>query len=154
MRLRLKVRLQRIFISILYYSRLLEILNTFANKFELHKCVISTVPIPRIKRRQKGVLQILVYHRVNNDFDQFFPAMPIELFEQQMNYLCATYTIFPLREAVERLRTNDIPENAVAITFDDGYKDNFTNAFSILQRLRIPATIFLSAAAIDSGNIL
>ena len=52
------------------------------------------------------------------------------------------------------MKTCDIPDNAIAVTFDDGYKDNFVNAFPILRQFRIPATIFLATGSIGSGRIL
>jgi peptidoglycan/xylan/chitin deacetylase (PgdA/CDA1 family) len=49
---------------------------------------------------------------------------------------------------------NDVPDNLIVITFDDGYRDNYTNAFPILKELSIPATIFLATDGIGSGGIL
>jgi peptidoglycan/xylan/chitin deacetylase (PgdA/CDA1 family) len=71
-----------------------------------------------------------------------------------MEYLASHFSICSLGEAIERLKRNDIPDNAVVITFDDGYKDNYINAFPILKRLSIPSTIFLATDAIGSGRIL
>jgi len=46
------------------------------------------------------------------------------------------------------------PEPVISITFDDGYQDNFLNAFPILQRYGLPATIFLTTGSIDSREPL
>jgi peptidoglycan/xylan/chitin deacetylase (PgdA/CDA1 family) len=91
---------------------------------------------------------------VNDDRDPFFSATPTRVFTKQMEYIASRFTVCSLEEAVERLKRNDIPENAVVVTFDDGYKDNYMNAFPILKSLSIPATIFLTTDAIGSGNIL
>jgi peptidoglycan/xylan/chitin deacetylase (PgdA/CDA1 family) len=46
------------------------------------------------------------------------------------------------------------PETLIGITFDDGYQDNFHNAFSILKRYGVPATIFLTTGSLDSREPL
>jgi peptidoglycan/xylan/chitin deacetylase (PgdA/CDA1 family) len=55
---------------------------------------------------------------------------------------------------VERLTEDAIPDNAVVVTFDDGYKDNYRNAYPILTRYSIPATVFLATGAVDEGKPL
>ena len=51
------------------------------------------------------------------------------------------------------LHNKALPENAVAITLDDGFADNYTNAFPILAEHQIPATIFLATGCINSTNL-
>jgi peptidoglycan/xylan/chitin deacetylase (PgdA/CDA1 family) len=91
---------------------------------------------------------------VNDDKDPFFPGTPIEVFSQQMQYLARNYTLLSLEEAVNTTVRGTIPDSAVVITFDDGYRDNYTCAFPVLKRLGIPATIFLATGAIGTGKVL
>ena len=67
-----------------------------------------------------------------------------EIFEQQLEYLKKEYTILPLEEALQRLRSGNLPKNALSITFDDGYENNYLYAFPILKGLELPATFFVT----------
>jgi peptidoglycan/xylan/chitin deacetylase (PgdA/CDA1 family) len=71
-----------------------------------------------------------------------------------MEGLSRYYTVLPLEELVGRALVGDVPANAVAITFDDGYQDNYEHAFPILKQFGIPGTIFLSTGVINRPGIL
>src|SRR5439155_7178200 len=93
------------------------------------------------------------YHRINDEHDPFLPAVSTELFERQMRIMAERHKVVSLHELLDRLE-GDAPETLLAITFDDGYQDNYRNAFPIMQRYGLPATIFLTTGAIDSGQPL
>ncbi|MCI0547888.1 MAG: polysaccharide deacetylase family protein [Candidatus Rokubacteria bacterium] len=96
---------------------------------------------------------ILTYHRVNDEQDPFLPALPTAVFEAQIGYVARAYCVLTVEELVERARRGELPRNAVAVTFDDGYRDNLTHAAPILARHRVPATIFLATGFIGSGEV-
>jgi peptidoglycan/xylan/chitin deacetylase (PgdA/CDA1 family) len=100
----------------------------------------------------RGRAQILIYHRVNDEGDPYFGGIPTSRFERQMAYLADRYDVLPLADLVAGLRSGGLPPRAVAITLDDGYRDNFENAFPIFRRHSIPATIFLTTAAIGTDR--
>jgi peptidoglycan/xylan/chitin deacetylase (PgdA/CDA1 family) len=139
---------------VLFYTGVLNLFNRFANKFEYNKNEEGKLGFPFVKRRKAGNVQILVYHRVNDDSDAFFPGTPIEVFKNQMEYLAENFNICSLDSAVEKMVSKDVPDNTVVITFDDGYRDNYLNAFPTLKNLSIPATIFLATDAIGSKRVL
>jgi peptidoglycan/xylan/chitin deacetylase (PgdA/CDA1 family) len=95
-----------------------------------------------------------MYHRVNNEADAIFEGVPTKEFAAQMESLSRYYTVLSLEEVVERASTGDVPPNSVAVTFDDGYHDNYEHAFPILKRFGIPTTIFLTTGVIDTPGIL
>ena len=97
---------------------------------------------------------ILSYHRVNRDGDPFFPALPTDVFERQMAFVARAYVVLPVEELADRMRQGKLPRNALAITFDDGYRDNLTHAAPILARHGLPATVFAVTDAIGNGEPL
>jgi peptidoglycan/xylan/chitin deacetylase (PgdA/CDA1 family) len=105
------------------------------------------------KRRTESSARILYYHRVNDDRDPFFPAISTGVFEEQMRFIARHYRVVSLSEMMDHLETG-APGTVVAVTFDDGYADNYYNAFPILQRYNLPATIFLATGSIDTGEPL
>ena len=105
---------------------------------------------PRFARR----FQVLAYHKVSPDPHPFFEPDHPSVFEQHMQFLSRCYRVMPLMEIVERNRRGDIPHRAVAITFDDGYRDNYEYAFPILKKYGLSATIFVATGSIDTGEPL
>ena len=105
------------------------------------------------KKREEPSARILYYHRVNDDGDPFFPSISTALFEQEMKHLARHYRVVSLGGILEHLEDGS-PEPLLAITFDDGYQDNYQNAFPVLQRYGLPATIFLTTGSIDSRDPL
>jgi peptidoglycan/xylan/chitin deacetylase (PgdA/CDA1 family) len=104
-----------------------------------------------LRKREQPSARILYYHRVNNDNDPFFPAISTALFEAEMKFLHKNYLVVSLTELLQRLAGKST-EPVLAITFDDGYRDNYQHAFPILQRYDLPATIFLTTGNMDTGE--
>lgn len=116
------------------------------------------------KRNSKGKGVILTYHRISNYtrkenkrvfYAKFEIGISKKLFETQMRYIKEKMCPMPLQEMVRLIREGEkIPDHAVAITFDDGYQDVYNNAFPILKKCQIPATIFVLPQNIGCTNIL
>lgn len=106
------------------------------------------------ERRAEGSGRILYYHRVNEERDPFFPASATQLFEQQISFVARHYKVLPLSELLDRLERGDALGSMAAITFDDGYQDNYHCAFPILRKYGLQATIFLTTGGIDDRRPL
>lgn len=93
---------------------------------------------------------ILQYHHVANDTPRTTSVTPAE-FRQQMQHLKDLgYQVVSLDVIIEGLtQQKPVPDNAVAITFDDGFANVFTNARPILKEFNYPYTMFLGPALID-----
>lgn len=89
-------------------------------------------------------IPILSFHRVNDEDDPFFPSMPAAMFAARMQHIAENYVVLPLEELADRLGRGPMPRNALALTFDDGYRDSLTHAAPILARYGLPATVFLA----------
>ena len=98
---------------------------------------------------------VLIYHRVNPDRDAFFSAMTPELFDAQMGYLARNCHVLSLSEIVKRVNHGlGVHPFTMAITFDDGYRDNYIYAMPILKKYGLPATLFAATAFIGSGRVM
>lgn len=106
------------------------------------------------RRRRKGKFLILYYHSVNPHRRHEVNVKP-EVFQKQMVYLKNHFSPVTLEKGVERMRRGEgssLPW--VALTFDDGYQDNYTYAYPILRELGIPFTIFLTVGYIGGDKLL
>ncbi len=101
----------------------------------------------------RGLPRIVYYHNVHGPDDDMSwchessLSMPTELFRQQVEYLRRHYAVVSLEEAVAAA-----DPRVVAITFDDGYRGVYQNAFPILRGYRLPATVFLVSDSLGSRS--
>ena len=97
-------------------------------------------------------LSILIYHRVLPEPDPLSTSeVDSARFDLQMKHLSRIFTVMPLTEAVERLKSGTLPARAASITFDDGYTDNVEIALPILKKHKIPATFFIATGYLNGG---
>jgi peptidoglycan/xylan/chitin deacetylase (PgdA/CDA1 family) len=115
-----------------------------------------TLALNAVTRARGQQFLILTYHRVNDEANPLsIEAIPVSVFERQMRYLAMHCRVVLLEELLICLYDRrPVPGNAVAVTFDDGYRDNYTHAFPILRRYGLPATVFLATGCIDTGELL
>ncbi|WJG09334.1 polysaccharide deacetylase family protein [Aliiglaciecola sp. LCG003] len=109
--------------------------------------------IPALKAEpQESHGVILMYHHVSEDTPPSTTISP-KMFEQHMAYLQQHHTVVALSSLVNSIRNKQpLPENAVAITFDDGYENIFLNAHPILKRYGFTYTVFINPPLIDTQN--
>lgn len=95
---------------------------------------------------------ILEYHHVSADAPESTSVTP-ETFEAHLDYLAENgFTVWPLRRVLGHLAEGrSLPENTVALTFDDGYRSVYTEAWPRLRRRGWPFTVFVSTDYVDRG---
>ncbi len=96
---------------------------------------------------------ILMYHSLDLDRTGT-PTISEAGFEYHLRYLKEHgYRVVPVEELVAEIKKGHIPRRAVAITFDDGYKDNL-KAVRLLKEYGFPATIFVIVGRIGEEGYL
>jgi peptidoglycan/xylan/chitin deacetylase (PgdA/CDA1 family) len=99
-------------------------------------------------------LSVLIFHRVMETPDELQPGEPTAReFEARLAWVGSCFNVIPLAEAVAGLRAGRLPRRALAITFDDGYRDNAELAAPILAKLGLPATFFVATGFLDGGRM-
>lgn len=105
-----------------------------------------------IPRRPRPL--ILMYHRIARDsFDPWGLAVEPDRFAEHLRWLSDNRIVLPLDEFAAKHGEGTLPARAAAITFDDGYACAAEIAAPLLERYRLPATIFLPAEIIERGEL-
>ncbi len=102
-------------------------------------------------RTLNGRAVILAYHRVSPAGDAAPRSIPAPVFRAQMAYLRKHCRPMPLVQLADAVRDADVPDRAVAVTFDDGYLDLLTEAVPILLECEVPATAFVTSEGEEPG---
>jgi len=104
--------------------------------------VTRPVPATTTARARDDRLLVLGYHNVAPTWR--WPDATVRGFARQMTLLARATNVVGLEQALGDLRAGrPLPPRAVALTFDDGYRDNLLGAVPVLRRLGLPATVFL-----------
>lgn len=101
-------------------------------------------------RRARGIKQprILMYHILGDG--EVSPSQ----FEWQLRFLRRHFEPITLTSLLDRIDGNATSGFEVALTFDDGVRDQFTTAWPLLRKYQVPATFFVCPGLIESGNWL
>ena len=96
---------------------------------------------------------MLIYHHVASDTPRVSSVSADELRGHLQYFKDNNFQVIGLDLLIKQLREGTpVADNAVVITFDDSYENNFTTAHPILQQFGYPYTIFISPGSIDKGD--
>ena len=109
--------------------------------FRLHCLFLWRLLPPRVT--------VLLYHRVC-DSTRDNLTVGVEQFERQMGLLARHCEVVAIEKVLAMHRVPRCRRPLVAVTFDDGYLDNYVNAAPALRKHCIPAAFFVSTGIVDS----
>lgn len=91
---------------------------------------------------------VLLFHRISARSDPFRPGFDVGLFDWLCGFLRDNYTVLSLHEFERRRRAGQSLSRAVALTFDDGFLDNYELALPTLRYYDLPATLFVTTGSV------
>lgn len=108
---------------------------------------------------QMSKVHIIMYHYVRDLKNSRYPGikgLDYELFKQQIAFLKEHFTFVTMEDVMEACNSENgtLPENAVLLTFDDGYIDNFTAVFPILKENKIQGSFFIPGKTFTENVLL
>jgi peptidoglycan/xylan/chitin deacetylase (PgdA/CDA1 family) len=105
---------------------------------------------PVFRRIFAGRAAIVMFHEIQLDCrSELMTGTSVDLFEYSLSWLRREgWTIVSLEECLERLARNDRSRRYAVLTFDDGYRDNVSVAFPILERNNAPFMVYVPTAAL------
>jgi len=92
---------------------------------------------------------IVFYHRIAN-LSRL--SVSPEKFAEHLDVLTKYFIPIKLSNLINHIYDGTLPKKAIVVTFDDGYADNFWNAYPLLKRFGVPATIFVTTGFIGSNK--
>ncbi|MFH2203153.1 MAG: polysaccharide deacetylase family protein [Elusimicrobiota bacterium] len=109
---------------------------------------VGLTALVRLKNRAQ--VPVLIYHGVtDDDRDDALDVERVHIktagLRRHLEFIARHYRVVPLSRLADALRGGPaLPPYSLALTFDDGYENNFTAAYPLLKEFAMPATFFLS----------
>ncbi|WP_412971626.1 polysaccharide deacetylase family protein [Glaciecola sp. MF2-115] len=135
---------RKIIVKRIYFIALLSMSVTSASAFQANENGLSlTTPA-----NNNNSFVILQYHHVSTETPRSTSVTPSEL-EQHLAYLSEFHNVVSLQTALDAIKSGAaLPQKAVVITFDDGYKNILENGHSLIRKHGFDYTIFINPAQI------
>lgn len=111
-------------------------------------------PIEYLQKDTKDInIPILMYHAISDTNPLNDLLTPPDKFREQIKWLYENgFTPLLIDDVLEAFKTVKVPKRPVAITFDDGYADNYTEAYKILKEFNMKGTFFVITDYINKDN--
>jgi peptidoglycan/xylan/chitin deacetylase (PgdA/CDA1 family) len=135
----------------LHYLGPLRLMERLARSHELRLGAGGAWPVWNRVRAPR--FAILCYHRIGVGGVPVYSELPAAVFEAQMLFLKKNYRVLSLGAMLRELSEPGDGEPGVVVTFDDGYGDLFREAYPILLTYQVPATVYLTVGAIETGEV-
>ena len=100
-----------------------------------------------LQRLHRNKTRILMYHRIL-DIPTVRGISPA-LFEQQLAYISARFRVVPIETLLSELQQHQLKPYTLALTFDDGHYDFYENAWPLLKKYKLPASLYVTTGFVD-----
>jgi len=111
------------------------------------------------KVKKEHVAAVVNFHRIIEDNQNGFLFKShtihhhVKLFEREMAFINKWFNIISMDELIDQIKKKkNFDKPTMAITFDDGYRDNYTLAYPILKKYDLPAIIYLVSGLIGTSQ--
>ena len=107
--------------------------------------IVIAAALTIISNKTAYVVPVLMYHSIDNADKVTKLSVSPESFARQMEFLSKNhYNVVPLEKVVSYIKKKERPpQKTIAVTFDDGFQNNYQYAYPVLKKYNIPATMFV-----------
>lgn len=118
----------------------------------------ETVMRREFEQNTENKLYIVMYHYTRDIMNSRYPriqGLDLALFREQIQFFKEKFQIVTMEEVINAVNGRyKLPQNALLITFDDGYIDNFVYAMPILEQEKVQGSFFIPAKTFSTHDLL